>query len=110
MGTMSDLTLKVLKGIREDLAELRTEIGKARTELKGEIGKVRTELKGEIGELRTELKGEIGELRTELRDFKVEVRHGFASVNQRLDNVLLFTGTHYQSLDRRLTALEDKDR
>ena len=99
MGTMSDLTLKVLKGIREDLAELRTEIGKARTELKGEIGKVRTELKGEIGELRTEL-----------RDFKVEVRHGFASVNQRLDNVLLFTGTHYQSLDRRLTALEDKDR
>jgi hypothetical protein len=88
MGTMSDLTLKVLKGIREDLAELRTEIGKARTELKGEIGG----------------------LRTELRDFKVEVRHGFAAVNQRLDNVLLFTGTHYQSLDRRLTALEDKDR
>jgi len=59
----------ILAGIllnRNDVKELRAEIGSVRTDLKAEIGSVRTDLKAEIGSVRTELKAEIGSFRAEM--------------------------------------------
>ncbi len=54
-----DLTLAILRDIRDEIrttrVELKTEISAVRTELKTEISAVRTELKSELVEVRAEL-------------------------------------------------------
>ena len=76
---------------KQDIALLKSEIGRLRTEIKPEIGHLRTEIKSEIGHLRTEIgrlrteiKSDIGCLRTEI---KSEIGH--LRTELRSDNVWL---------------------
>lgn len=86
-GTMSDLTIEVLKSIRDEVRGLRGEV---------------VELRGEVVELR----GEVGGLRNEVGDLRTEMRAGLAQVNGRLDNLIAISGSRYLDLERRVTALE----
>lgn len=52
---------------RQQIAELRVEIGGVRDDLRGKICEVRDELKGEITGVRNELRDEIAEVRHELK-------------------------------------------
>lgn len=44
----SDLTIEILKGIREETRKTNAQLGELRTEMRSELG----ELRGELGELR----------------------------------------------------------
>ena len=53
---------------------------------------------------RDEIKG----LRHEIKGLRQDMDHGFAQVNGRLDNLLVFTGKSHADLAKRVTALERK--
>ena len=53
-------------GTKEDIGELRNEIGVLRNELHDAIGSLRNEMLSEIGTLRNEMHSEIGTLRSEM--------------------------------------------
>jgi chromosome segregation ATPase len=57
--TDSDLTLAVLREIRDEIRTTNERLDATRTELKTELSAVRTELKTEIATVRTELKAEL---------------------------------------------------
>ena len=61
---LPNLTVEILKQIRDGISQLETNVGARldtlRTELKGEM----TALRGEMTALRSELKGEMSELRS----------------------------------------------
>ena len=62
----------ILAGIllnRNDVKELRAEIGSVRTDLKAEIGSVRTELKAEIGSFRAEMNARLTKIQDDLNGF-----------------------------------------
>ena len=58
---------------KKNIAELRAEMGELRSEMKAEIGELRAELKGDIAELRAETKADIGALRVELQKFRADM-------------------------------------
>jgi cysteine synthase len=75
IGTTVGLVAYLLRDLRSEIQELRTEtraeIGELRTETRAEIGSVRAE----IGELRTEMRSEIAGLRSDIRQVLVELLH-----------------------------------
>jgi len=76
---VGDLTIRVLREIRDEVRGLRND-GK---ELQGEV----TELRGEVTELRTEMHQGFIALRSEMHE-------GFDFLGRRIDNLLL--GEHRQ--------------
>jgi chromosome segregation ATPase len=67
----TDLTIEILKGIREETRKTNAQLSELRSEMRSELGAVRgelSELRGELGELR----GDVGELRD--RHTATEVR------------------------------------
>lgn len=48
------------------------------------------------------------ETRDEIKGLRRDMENGFAQVNGRLDNLLVFTGKSHADLARRVTALERK--
>jgi chromosome segregation ATPase len=73
---MSDeMTLELLRGIRDEMRSTRIE-------LKAELGELRTEVRSELGDVRSEL----GELRSEMRSMnhrltEMDMRHATYVVN-----------------------------
>ena len=55
------------QGLKEDIADVDTELKSVRTELKADIAGLRTELKADIAELRQEFKGDNAALRQEFK-------------------------------------------
>jgi chromosome segregation ATPase len=103
---LPNLTVEILKQIRDGISHLETNLGARldalRTELKGEITGLRTELKGEMTTLRTELKGEMSELRS------VMAQHG-----RIVDNALhvsLEDSGRLEALEGRVRTLEEEVR
>ena len=115
-ANVSDITVKILESIRDEIRGLRGEV----VELRREV----VELRGEVVELR----GETSDLRGGLAALTDRVEEGFASVNgelrslnrrtgsiereaagtnQRLDAVLKIAGTHHTELEQRVTRIED---
>ncbi|WP_419850311.1 hypothetical protein [Candidatus Poriferisocius sp.] len=64
----------VVHGLRADTAQLRDQHANLRTELKADNAELRAELKADNAELRTELKADNAELRTELKADNAELR------------------------------------
>lgn len=79
--TMTDLFsyLQENMATKDDIKELRTEMGDLRTEVKGDIGSLRTELKGDIEHLRTEMHAGFQMLEREL----VDIRQSLVAVEKR---------------------------
>ena len=64
----TDLTIEILKGIREETRRTNEQLDELRTEVRAGLGDVR----GELGELRAEMRSELGELRD--RQTATEIR------------------------------------
>ena len=65
---------------KQEIAEVRQEIGALRAEVKQEIAEVRQE----IGALRAEVKQEIAEVRQEIGALRAEVKQEIAEVRQEI--------------------------
>jgi predicted nucleic acid-binding Zn-ribbon protein len=115
-----ELTLRVLREIRDELVGTNQRVDRLREDTTREIGQLRTEttrrldhlaegqvrlatevagLRGEVGELR----GEVGELRGEVGGLRGEVRRQ----GDRLENALLTGGQALQGLRQRIERLEE---
>jgi len=110
----SDITVEILKDIREDIRGVREEIHGVRTELREEIHGVRTELREQIQSVRTELGAELrihtesfGVVETALRElaeqqrFVVRYTKALAERDSRLEG-------RVTSLESRVDKLESK--
>jgi chromosome segregation ATPase len=64
-------TKEDIKDLKSEIGHVRDEIAQVKTELHGEIA----QLRGEIGQVKTELHGEIAQLRGEIGQVKTEL-HG----------------------------------
>ncbi len=60
--------------MKADIGELRSEIGELRAEMKADIAGLRAEMKADIAELRAEMKADIAELRAETKADIAELR------------------------------------
>lgn len=83
--TDTELILKRLDGLKEDVQSLRTEV-------KEEVQSLRAEMKEDVQSLRTELKEEIQELRVQVEDHYAEltgkieaVRRAVFGIKERMD-------------------------
>ena len=56
-----------MRGIRADIADLRSEIRSLRAEMKAEIAALRTEMQAEIAALRAEMRAEFAAVRAEMQ-------------------------------------------
>ena len=83
-GSVADLTLTVLKDIRQDIREMRGDI----SEMRGDI----SEMRGDISEMR----GDISEMRGDIR-----------MLTARFDHFLEFGGRTHGELEARVVRLED---
>jgi DNA anti-recombination protein RmuC len=93
--------VEILRNIWNEMKALNSRTDRVRTELKGEISSLRTELKAEISSLRTELKAEVAVLRE-------ETRKGFATLDHRLDNLLLGDhGNEHREFRKRFERIEE---
>jgi hypothetical protein len=97
---VSDLTIEVLKDIRGELRELRTETQGLRAEMKQGLGEVRAELNQGLADVRAELKHGLGEVRDELHELAEYTQAGFAAVLAQGDRRFL-------DHERRLRLLEE---
>jgi len=77
--------------MRGEIASLRAEIGNVKSELEGEINSLRVELKGEIDGVRSEMRSEIGSLKAETNSLRAEI----TKIKLHLENV---TGKNIQLL------------
>ena len=89
MAAASDVATKQdLKDLRSEIGELRTEMqhefGAVRSEMQHEFGAVRSEMQHEIGTLRTEMQHEIGTLRTEMHEMEARLRLEIQSEGNKL--------------------------
>ena len=85
MAAASDVATK------QDIKDLRSEIGQLRTEMQHEFGTLRGEMqheiaavRGEIGQLRTETQHEFGSLRTEMHEMEARLRIEVQSEGNKL--------------------------
>ncbi len=87
------IRIAVFQGVatKEDIGELRGEIGELRAELKKDIAELRTEMKADIGDLRAEMKADIAELRTEMKadigDLRAEMKADIGDLRAEMEKV-----------------------
>lgn len=75
--TGDEMVIEILRGIRADLADLRSEVRATNARLDGtnaRLDDTRTELSGEIAALRTELGGQIAVLGSAMQELAVQQR------------------------------------
>jgi hypothetical protein len=108
-----DITVEILKNIRDDMRGMREELGGLRVEMREEIGGLRVEMREEIGGLRAEMREEIGGLRAEMRvlndrvtTLEATTARGFVAVTARLENLRDFSGELWRDHERRIRRLE----
>ncbi|WP_407269757.1 hypothetical protein [Radiobacillus sp. PE A8.2] len=110
------------KQILELLTDFKHELTGMRKEFKEELTGIRTEFREELTGIRTEFKEELSEMRKDQNSLRVEMRNGFAQVNDKLDiltkqmsNVVIETYVagaaskkELKSLSSRVNKLEDE--
>ena len=94
-GNVVDMTIEVLKDIREELRGVNQRIDGLSQRVDG--------LNERVDGLNERVDG-LNE-RVDLLNERVET--GFAAVNGRLDSVLKIVGTHHLQLETRVTRIED---
>ncbi len=113
---------KMEKQILELLTDFKHELTGMRKEFKEELTGIRTEFREELTGIRTEFKEELSEMRKDQNSLRVEMRNGFAQVNDKLDiltkqmsNVVIETYVagaaskkELKSLSSRVNKLEDE--
>ena len=85
MSNVSDLTIEVLKDIREELRSLR----------------------GDLNTLTERVETGFATVNARVDALTERVETGFAGVNRRLDGVLEITGRHHTQLESRVARIED---
>lgn len=79
IGTTVGLVAYLLRDLRSDFQELRTEvrsdIQEFRTEVRSDIQELRTEVRSDIQEFRTEVRSDTQDVRSEIRQVLVELLH-----------------------------------
>ena len=90
-SSLADVTVEILKGIRDEIAGLRKD-----TNLR--FGG----LEGEIRELRTEMH----ELRSDIDSLETATIRGFEGVAARLENIRDFAGERWRDHEERIRRLE----
>lgn len=110
----SDITVEILKDIRDDIRGVRTELRDVRTELREEIHGVRTELREAIHGVRTELGAELrihtesfAVVETALRDLAEQQRFVVRYTKALAERDVRLEG-RVTSLESRVEKLETK--
>ncbi len=108
-ANVSDITVKILESIRDEIRGLRGEV----VELRGEVVELRgetSELRGGLAALTDRVEEGFASVNAELRSLNrrtSSLEHEAAGTNQRLDAVLKIAGTHHTDLEQRVTRIED---
>lgn len=109
MDNVSDITMHILKDIREALRAQGEAIRSQSSELAG----LRQEMHSGLAGLRAEMHTELTGLRDEMRGMRVELCARIDRTNARIDNFVEVTGSAHRAhgerldqLDARVTRLE----
>jgi hypothetical protein len=104
-GDVRDLTVEILKSIRNELVQLREETSGLRGEvvqLRGEV----VQLRGEVVQLGHDMGGEVAKLREENQATRRATVKGFDAVTQRIDHLIDFSGERWRDHEGRLKKIE----
>jgi hypothetical protein len=102
MGDLRTLIATLGDQMNRGFEQVRVEIGELRGELRAGMGELRGELRAEMGELRGELRAEMGGLRSEMGRETAAVRLEVGDLRGEM-------GRRFEHLDRRITAVDEKN-
>lgn len=93
-SNVSDLTLKVLENIRDDLRSLNGRVDGLRDDLGG--------VRADLNNLSTRVEAGFAALEHRMERVEIEA----IGANRRLDSVLKIAGTHHSELEDRVSRIE----